>query len=329
MFTQRKPAATAKPQLNEGALLRGGMNRLKLRHLRFLVALDTHRKLQRAADEIAISQPAASKMLGEIEQAVGIALFERLPRGIEPTEYGEVLVRRARAMLAEFARASGEISAIQSGAGGSVAIGTVMAPAVGAVHEALNEIRRSRPALQISVVVAMSDVLVNDLLQSRLDFVLARIPPGIDGDDLAYRECEAEDCCLLVRRGHPLAALNVVTPADLVGRDWVLQPTGSLLRRKLDAMMHRHGLPLPDRILDTSSELITLAMVSRTDAIAAVAVAVAELLQSLGGDFEILRLSEPLTVEPFGLVRLRSRALSPAAELVYEAIERRYFGGAA
>ena len=295
MFTQRKAPDTVTPQVKDAAHLRGAMNRLKLRHLRFLVALDTHRKLHRAADEIAISQPAASKMLGEIEQAVGITLFDRLPRGIEPTAYGEVLVRRARAMLAEFSRASGEIAAIQSGAGGSVAIGTVMAPAVGAVHEALDEIRRTRPALQVSVVVAMSDVLVNDLMESRLDFVLARIPPGVDGDDLAYRECEAEACCLLVRKGHPLAAMAEVTPADLVGRDWVLQPSGSLLRRKLDAMMHRHGLPLPDRILDTSSELITLATVSRTDAIAAVAMAVAELLQSLGGPFEILRLSEPLT----------------------------------
>lgn len=324
------PRTPEKAELSLGRTLVGSdrdpLSRLKLRHLRFLVALDVHRKLNMAAAEIKVSQPAASKMLAEIEDTVGVALFERLPRGIEPTGYGEVLVRRSRAMLAELSKARTEIAAIRGGAGGTVAIGSVMAPALEAVFEALKEVRPGRPTLQVSVDVAMSDVLVRGLLESRFDFVVARVPPGVSSEDLDYREAQPEECCLVVRKGHPLARKARVSPADLVDCDWVMQPQGSLLRRNLAAMMRRHGLPPPERVLDTGSELVTLAMVARTDAITAVALPVADLLQATGGAFEVLRLTEPLMVEPFGLIRLRSRALSPGAELVYGAVERRLFG---
>lgn len=304
---------------------RDAPNRLKLRHLRFLVALDDHRKLHRAADEINITQPAASKMLGEIEAALGVTLFERLPRGVEPTGYGEVLIRRARTMLSELAKAQNEIVALRSGTGGAVSIGTVMAPAVEAVHEALSAIRPAQPQLRISVDVETSDELVRGLLASRYDFVVARIPDGIEADDLDYLEAQSEVCALVVRKGHPLAAVRPVHPAELAGRDWVLQPPGSLLRRNVEAMLRRNGLPPPDRVLDTRSTLMTLVAVSKTDAVTAVAEPVARLIAEAVGAFAVLETAEPISVEPYGLIRVRGRPLSPSAELVYEAVRAALF----
>ncbi|WP_407049649.1 LysR family transcriptional regulator [Methyloraptor flagellatus] len=318
----RAPKRTAQRVSPAERLLK---TRLKLRHLNLLVALDDHRKLHRAASELNLSQPAASKMLGEIEDIVGVPLFERLPRGIEPTWYGEALIRRTRTMLSELGQAGEEIAALKAGEGGAVAIGTVMAPAVDAVLEALKAVRSRMSRLQVSVDIETSDVLTERLLASKLDFAVARIPTGVNPQPFVYRECKAEECCLMVARSHPLADKAVVTPADLYDREWVLQPRGSLLRRSLEAIMRRHGVPPPDRVLVTGSILMTMVMAAKTEAIAPLAIPVAELFVT-SGNFKILKFSEPITVEPFGLVRVRDRPLSPSAQVLYAAIEEQLVG---
>ena len=314
------------------ASVRGGpaerllRTKLKLRHLHLLVALDDHRKLHRAAAELNLSQPAASKMLGEIEKIAGVPLFERLARGVEPTWYGEALIRRTRTMLSELGQAGEEIAALKAGEGGTVAIGTVMAPAVDILIEPLKALRRRRSRLQVSVDIETSDILVARLLASKLDFAIARIPNGMnDGAVLDYREASAEKICLLVRAGHPLAALEHVAPADLHDREWVLQPRGSLLRRSVEAMLRRHGVPPPDRVVDTGSILMAIVMAAKTDAIAPLAIPVAELFLS-AGNFHVLKLTETMTVEPFGLLKVKDRPLSPSAQVLYDAVEAEMFG---
>src|SRR5215468_12019136 len=76
----------------------------KPRHLRLLVALDELRHLGKAAASINVSQPAVSKALGELERGLGLRLFERTARGVNPTAYGECMIRHARVMLSELAQ---------------------------------------------------------------------------------------------------------------------------------------------------------------------------------------------------------------------------------
>ena len=79
------------------------LGRLRARHLALVVALDTHRSLRRAAAEIALTQPAATKLLHDLEDALGAPLFERHAWGMSPTPYGDTLVRHARGMLNDLA----------------------------------------------------------------------------------------------------------------------------------------------------------------------------------------------------------------------------------
>lgn len=317
----RRRLAAAQPG---DRLLRSG---LKLRHLLLLVALDDHRKLHRAAEAMHLSQPAASKMLGEIEKMVGVPIFDRLPRGIEPTRYGEALIRRSRTVLAELGQAGTEIAALRVGEGGAVAIGTVMSPAAEIVVEAIERVRARMPRVQISVHVDTSDVLAAQLGASRLDFVIARIPPGLDPQPFDYREIGEEKAVLLVRSEHPLAAREAVRPEDLYDRDWVMQPRGSLLRRSLEALLRRHGVPPPDRVINTPSVMMAAILVARTDAILPLAEPVAELFLA-AGRFTKLKLTERLTVEAYGLIRMAGRPLSPAAAAFYATLEDLVWGEA-
>jgi DNA-binding transcriptional LysR family regulator len=309
--------------IRPAAIERLTLTRLKLRHLQLLVALDDHRKLNRAAVELGLSQPAASKMLAEIEGIVGVSLFDRLPRGIEPNWYGEALIRRTRTVMSELGQAGEEIAALKSGTGGSASIGAVMAPAVEMVTEAVTAARARLSGLQVTIDVEASDVLVSRLLASKLDFVIARVPVGFDPEPFDYEEIAAERVVMMVRRDHPLAERSGVRPIDLVDREWVLQPRGSQLRRSVETMLMRHGLSAPSRVIASASILMMMVLVARTDAIAPIAEPVAEMFLGTGA-FRTLSLAEPIPIEPYGLVRVKGRPLSPAARILYDLVREQH-----
>jgi DNA-binding transcriptional LysR family regulator len=293
--------------------------RLKIRHLQLFLALDEHRNLHRAAASLNLSQPAASKLLGDLEDALGFPLFERHPRGIEPNWYGELMIRHARVILSELAVAGTELAALQAGHSGKVTVGTVMAPAVELIVPAVDAIRRGHPGLQIAVDVDTSPVLIHRLRQGQLDFAIARIPADIDPAPFMYEEIGDEELCFVCRSGHPLAAVEQVTLEDLVGQTWVLQPRGSLLRRLVHAMFRGRGLPIPIQVVESASVVMSMAMIDKTDALSVTARALADLYCSTNR-FSILKFKTRFSVEPYGLVLTKDHPLSPGARTLLAAV---------
>ena len=302
------------------ALARGG---LKVVHLRMVAALDEHGQVSAAASVLNISQPAASRMIAEIEAIVGASICERLPRGVALTPYGHALARRAKSVLLELREVDREISDLRSGKGGSVYLGAVTAPAIDLVIPAIKIVRETYPKVEINMQVETSAVLAKELLASRHDFIVARIPDDLNPRLFEARVIGVEKACLIVRRGHPLLGQGAVRLDALHGFDWVLQPGGSLLRRTLEGIFVSHGAPLPDRVLNTSSLLLSLVMVAQSDAIAAVSIEVANFLRGRGdldGSVEILPTDFEIVVQPYSLITVRNRSLSPAAQILYDQI---------
>ena len=292
---------------------------LKLGHMRMMAALAETGQISTAAAQLGISQPAASRMLGEMEAILKTALCERLPRGVRLTAEGEAFARRARAILLELREAGREIADLRSGRGGSVFLGSVTAPAIALAVPAIRRIRELFPDIAIDMQVDTSQVLARQLLASRHDFVIARIPDELDPRLFEARVIDTERVCLMVRRGHPLAGGGAVGLAQLRECEWVVPPPGSLLRRTVESAFLARGVPLPGRVLNTSSLLLTLAMVAKSDAIAPVAVEVARFVNAadgLAGAVEMLQLAFGIEVPPYSLISLRGRMLSPAAQLL-------------
>lgn len=301
-------------------LLRSG---LKLGHMRMIVALDDHGRVSAAAQVLNISQPAASRMIAEMEAILDVRLCERLPRGVALTPYGRALARRARAILLEMREADREIAELKSGKGGSVFIGAVTAPAIDLVVPAIREMRRLHPRIEINVQVETSNVLARELLASRHDFIVARIPDDLNPRLFESRVIGIEKACLIVRRGHPLLGGGPVPLGRLTGFDWVFQPGGSLLRRTIEGLFIARNVALPDKVLNTSSLLLTLVMVAQSDAVAPVAAEVARFIRAddgLAGAIEILPVDIDIEVQPYSLIMVRNRALSPAAQMLHDFI---------
>lgn len=294
--------------------------RLKLRHMQLFQALDEHRNLHRAAASLNLSQPAASKLLSDLEDALGIPLFDRHPRGIEPNRYGALLIRHARLILSELGEVGAELTALQAGHSGRVQIGTVTAPAVEYLVPVIDRVQQAHPRLRITVELETSDVLIDHVQHGRLDFALARLSKASDPSAFHYEEIGEEELSFICRDGHPLQALGrPVALEELAGQRWALPPRGTLLRDRVDAMFRSAGLTEPAQVVESASPVMLAALVARTDFVTVIARAMESLFQ--GPDrLAILRFSQRFTVEPFGIVRLRDRPLSPGAATVLEAL---------
>jgi DNA-binding transcriptional LysR family regulator len=288
-----------------------------------IAALDEHGRVSAAAQVMNISQPAASRMIAEMEAVLEVRLCERLPRGITLTPYGKALARRARSILLEMREADREIAELKAGKGGSVFLGAVTAPAIELAVPAIREIRRLYPRIEITVQVETSAVLARELIASRHDFIIARIPEDLNPRLFESRVIGIEKACLIARRGHPLLTGRTVQLDELAAYDWVFQSGGSPLRQAMESNFLNRNIPLPDRILNTSSLLLTMVMVAQSDAIAPVSVQVARFIKSpegLGGAIEVVPIEFDIEVRPYSLITAKNRALSPAARMLYDFI---------
>src|SRR6266480_2594335 len=154
--------------------------RLKARHLALLVAIAEHGSLRRAAQEIAVTQPAATRILADLEDALGVPLFDRHAWGMQSTPYGETLLRYARGVLTDLSEAREELAALAAGAKGRLRIGSVTGAVPRLLTPAIRAVRDGRPGLRLFVLVNTSDVLVAALREGTLDVAIGRLPASAD-----------------------------------------------------------------------------------------------------------------------------------------------------
>lgn len=313
------PAGGAAPQRDE--LVRKG---LKLSHLRLLCALKETGQMGAAAAQLAISQPAASRMSAEIEEIVGVSLHTRHARGILLTAYGERLALRAQMMLQGLDDATREIFELERGNRGTVSIGAVTGPALDLLLPIVRHARVTHPNISLTLTVDTSDRLAEDLLAARLDFFIGRLLGDIDPKMFSMREIGPEPVSLIVRRGHPLTRPRSVTLHDCVAYDWVLQARGGLMRRTVENYLMTCNVKLPDKVLSTSSLLLTLAYISQSNAIAPVAKAVADFYggeDGLDGRIRTLPVEASIAVAPYSLIRHAHRPFSPTSQVLFDMAE--------
>jgi len=288
---------------------------LKLSHLRMLAALLETGQISLAADQIGITQPAASRLLTDIERIGGTPVHIRTGRGVTLTPAGEALARRAQRVQMELRDAARDMAEVTSGSVGHVRVGSVTGPALDRVLPSLRSARMIYPAVTVEVIVAPSDILAQQLLSGRIDFAIARLPAGADRALLDFRMIAVEPVVLVARRGHPLHGRAEVRPQDLLAYDWVMPGPDSILAQAVLARLTVLGLPHPPQRLSTASFLLTLALLQQSNAIAPLATAVAASF-ARGPDAPYFELPVALgiEVEPFGLMSRKGMLLTPVAQ---------------
>lgn len=292
---------------------------LKTRHLVLLVELGRHGSIAHAAQAANLTQPGASKLLGELEHALGVQLFERLSRGVAPTWYGKVLIRRAGAALAEMDAAHQEVMELLSGLRGRVGIGTVLAPATGLVPKAINLLKSRYSRVHVSVSMSTSKALVERLRSGELDLVVGRILDTAAADELNFEPLTDEPHLLIARAGHPLAGRTDLQLDELMEQCWILPPAGSILRDRLTALFLSHGLEQPAETIETLDLPVVASLLTSSDMIVALpSDAVQPYLEA--GLMTVLPFDLGVSMDSFGIVTRKRHQLSPGADAMLLAL---------
>jgi DNA-binding transcriptional LysR family regulator len=293
--------------------------RLKTRQLLLLIALDDYRNIHRASEMLHMTQPAASKQLKDLEDMLDVKLFERLPRGMEPTIYGETMIRHARMALTSLSLAHDDVVALKVGLTGQVEVGMIMTPAMALLPTAIARIKQRAPLLNIAAHVETSNILLERLKNGSLDFAIGRVLENHNNADIVYEELIEEPVCAVVRPGHPLLSRKSLQLKDLVGQSWILSPRGSALRHRCDMMFLRAGFEAPSNVVDTTALLLIMPLLQQTDSLHVMPAEVAAYYSSLN-ILKILPIDLPCKMDAFGIIRSRQHLLSPGARLLLEEV---------
>jgi DNA-binding transcriptional LysR family regulator len=285
--------------------------RLKSQQIMLLAALDKHRNLRRAAAAIHTTQPAATASLQQLEERLGVELFERQARGMVPTTYGEAMIRYARGVLHDFEHAAQEISSLVSGAAGLLRIGSVMGAVPTLLTNTLTRFRKSNPNVRLTILVETSDLIVPALIRGELDIVLGRLPDSLYSHNLTIEPLEGEPMCVVGRPNHPMMNMGSLSIVDLLPCQWILHPDGSPMRRRIEQAFQAAGIITIPNILETASILATTSLIANTDALSVVPEHVAQHYEKYNM-LAILPVDLPIAMAKLGIITRSDRGMSPA-----------------
>lgn len=254
--------------MSSPAISRSLFNRLRYKHLHMLLALSSSQNLHRASQSLNMSQPAATRMLREIEDMFACDLFERLPRGMRPTALGKELIRFAESALSGLDRCAEELRVRQQGGYGYLSIGTIMGAAPDLVMDSIAQIKSLNPQMRIRIMGDTSDQVIQLLEQGRIDLAIARRNAATDSEHYSFEPLGNERMLVVVHAGHPLAQREHLPLAELVSDwPWILQPQTSPARIGFDEALQHLALPQPADIIECSSVYSMQQLIQLTDAI--------------------------------------------------------------
>jgi DNA-binding transcriptional LysR family regulator len=214
------------------------------RLLRHFLGVVEKRNISAAAETLHISQPALTRSIRQLERAVGVPLFERLPTGVALTKQGEVLARRVKLMELEYRHALAEISALEQGMAGTLRIGggpmwmsVILPPIVAAFHQHF-------PKVKVRLTEGAIDSIVPALMAGEVD--LACVTLSFPSQpELVKEPLVNVRHALVARAGHPLAGKGLAKAEDLARYPWVVLANDSVGTSRVGSYLVANGLEPP------------------------------------------------------------------------------------
>lgn len=242
--------------------------RIKLRHLNAFLEVARRRSFARAAESLAITQPAISKAIRELEDNVGAMLFERAAQGVSLTQAGLTLLRHAGPAVRALEEGVEALADAHSGQRW-LRVGALSTVESRLLPTAIQRWQGSPQGQDVSiqVITGTSAFLLSRLASGELDVVVGRMTAAREIRDLAFEHLYYESLRLVVRAAHPLAGVALQSAEPLVDYPWALPPQRTTLRQQVDSFCVRHAISVPSPCLETLSLPISRRYVQDTDAI--------------------------------------------------------------
>jgi LysR family pca operon transcriptional activator len=284
--------------------------RLKLRHFRVISAISTHSSLLKASGALRLTQPALTRSLQEIEDILGMKLYDRHPKGMRETPFGAALSATARNILAELNRLDATLDRLVHDSSSTLTVGALPVAASGILPGAVGRLAEEDGSIQVRLVQGLTEELVPALTEGKIDLIVGRLydapPDGLRRETLYH-----EPIALLARPDHPLFDPPGPTLEHLRQCKLALPTVSSLLGQEIDNLLAKMEIDPGGPIRSSSLGFIREMMQSSE---------VVSIMPSLLLAGDILRGSiraAPLPIEapprPAGIIYRGDTPLPPAA----------------
>lgn len=287
--------------------------RIKLRDLHILQAAAEKGSMAKAATALAITQPAVSYAVADMEHILGVPLLDRTSQGVTPTVYGQVLLERARIVFNELSQGISEIESLADPAVGELRMGTT--PPMSAVASAVfNKLVARYPRMTFTLTIASTDQLLQALRQRDIELAISRLADFVTDEDLKVDTLFHDELAVICSKRNKWARRRSVALADLMGEPWVFPPAGGFLTKVICGAFKEHGLDIPHAAVTTSSTYALSVLVANGPFLAmhpgAMLTTPNEHPQLAAVDIRLRS-----TRGPIGLITLKNRSLSSIARL--------------
>lgn len=290
--------------------------RLKLRDLETLLAVSQSGSMAKAAKVLSVSQPAVSKAIAELEDTLGVPMFDRTAKGVEVTNYGRAFIKWASAVFDDIRQGVKEIEFLSDPESGELRIGATEPMVAGILPVILARLsaRYPRIAYQIFAYGARAQQY-SDLYERKIDLTLGRaLDPG--SEEFRTEILFDEPLQVVAGSKNPLVKRRKIKLSELADEPWTLPYSSTVVGQMITEAFHASGLKLPQRGVVCNS-------VQMHCSLAANGRYLAMLPQSLlrFGQFNSLRVL-PVDLDakmiPVGITALRNRTISPIVQLFIE-----------
>ena len=297
-------------------------NRLKLRDLHILLTVVRRGSMAKAAAELAISQPAVSKAIADMEHLFGLRLLDRSRSGIEPTAYGRALIARGQAIFDELKQGVEELAFLADPTVGDLHIGSTESIAAGFLPAVIERFSREQPRIRLDAAQAvMSTLHYRELRERSIDLLLGRIPAPFEEDDLEADVVYNDEAVVVAGRQTKWARLRKLKLADLAGERWILPPADTMQGSLVPRAFRDGGSEMPRAPLTTLSIHLCCRLVASGQFVTMLPASVLG-FGNKNQFLKILPIKLPLHQRPVAIVTLKNRTRSPAARLFIECVHR-------
>jgi DNA-binding transcriptional LysR family regulator len=292
--------------------------KMKLTHLRDITAVAERGSLRAAARQLGVAQPAITRSIREIEHELGVALFERRPKGMVLTPMGELFVRRAITVLGEIQRAREEIDQTRGMTSGHVSIALSSAAQISLFPHTLEPFRKRYPNVSLNIRDGLFPTIENVLKDGEIDFYVGPLPEHVVAKEFIVEKLFDNTRVILGRHGHPLSKARSLS--DLVDARWIGTSVTVDRAAELGPLFERYGLSKPAVDVIASGNSVTLAAAS-SDLLIMVP---EQWLDFFGatGHLTLIQVKEPLPAPPICIVTRARLPLTPAAEFFADLFRR-------
>lgn len=294
---------------------------MRLEDLRYFVAVAEEGHVGRAAQRLGVSQPALTKGVQRLESGLELQLFERGPRGMALTSVGSVFFERARHLCLGLDEAVQEASDLHLGSIGTIRVGVSPIFADRLVAETFALLLRQRPGAKVRLAISLNDTLLTSLRLGDLDLSINALD-DTEPPDLVQVPLFDDQLCVVLREGHPLLQRPRLRLTDLADAGWALPGPEVLARRRLEARLAEHGLPLPRMVAQVDNSMTLAPALLRGSDLLAV-MSRFSLATAAGQGLAALPLADATWPRRIGVVTRRGGYVSPLVARFIELLEER------